>query len=203
MEQHWRVAVTSVGEVLRQEAAAGTPLGREAAGFTNAGELVPDRLALASIAAWLNAHPDAFVFDGFPRTVGQAEALEQMLAERRTGLTAVIWLEVPLAVIQDRVSRRLVCSVCGRTFSLGWQVGERGAPCPVCGGALQNRHDDDPATLVRRLEQYREHTEPLLEFYERRQLLRRFDAQQPADKVFARIEAALMGPVNRPEVAAA
>ena len=203
MEQHWGVAVTSVGEVLRQEAKAGTPQGREAAGFTNAGELVPDRLALASIGAWLNAHPDAFVFDGFPRTVGQAEALDTMLAERQTALTAVIWLEVPLEVIRDRVSKRLVCSVCGRTFGLGWQVAHRGAPCPVCGGALHNRHDDDPATLTRRLEQYREHTEPLLDFYQGRRLLRRIDAQQPAEKVFAQIEAALPGPAARPEVAAA
>jgi adenylate kinase len=203
MQQHWGIAVTSVGEVLRQEAAAGSPLGREAAGFTNAGELVPDRLALASIAAWLDAHRDAFVFDGFPRTVGQAEALEKILAARLTPLTAVIWLEVPLECIQDRVSRRLVCSVCGRTFSLGWQVADRGAPCPVCGGALQIRHDDDPTTLARRLEQYREHTEPLLDFYQGRRLLRRIDAQQPAEKVFAQIEAALAEPATRPEVAAA
>jgi adenylate kinase len=202
MERQWGIAVTSVGEVLRQEAAAGTALGREASTFTNAGELVPDRLALASISAWLDAHTDAFVFDGFPRTVGQAEALEKILADRRAPLTAVLWLEVPLEVIQDRVSRRLVCSVCGRTFSLGWQVAQRESPCPVCGGALQCRHDDDPETLIRRLDQYREHTEPLLDFYEQRRLLRRIDARQPAEKVFEQIEAALANPALPAEVAA-
>ena len=202
MQTHWGVAVTSVGEVLRQEAAAGSALGREAAKFTDAGELVPDRLALASIAAWLDAHPDAFVFDGFPRTVGQAQALAKILAERQKALTAVLWLEVPLDVIQDRVSRRLVCSVCGRTFSVGWEVTHRDAPCPVCGGKLQIRHDDDPATLSRRMEQYREHTEPLLDFYEQRRLLRRIDAQQPPEKVFAQIETVLAQAAASGEVAA-
>ncbi len=194
MARAWGTPVTSVGEVLRQAAAARTPLGLEAAKFLDAGELVPDRLALASISTWLDAHAEAFVFDGFPRTVGQAEALEQILAERGASLDAVIWLEVPVEVIRERVSRRLVCSVCGRTFGVGWQVQHRDAPCPVCGGALQCRHDDDPATLTRRLAQYSEHTEPLLAFYEQRKLLRRIDAQQPAERVFARIEEALREP---------
>jgi adenylate kinase len=202
MQRQWGIAVTSVGEVLRQEANAGTPLGKEAATFTNAGKLVPDRLALASIAGWLDAHTDAFVFDGVPRTVGQAEALEKILADRRAPLTAVLWLEVPVEVIEDRVSRRLVCSACGQTFSLGWQVKERGAPCPVCGGTLQNRHDDDPETLQRRLAQYREYTEPLLGFYEQRGLLRRIDAKQEPEQVFAQIEAALAKAASRREVAA-
>jgi adenylate kinase len=202
MQRAWGVAVTSVGEVLRQQAAAGTTLGLEAAAYLNAGELVPDRVALSSVAGWLDDHRDGFVFDGFPRTVGQSQALEQILDERATPLTAVLWLEVAPRVIADRVSRRLVCAACGRTFGLGWQVADRAAPCPVCGGALQCRHDDDPATLARRLEQYREHTEPLLDFYAQRRLLRRIDAGQPADSVFVQIEAALAQPRVRPEVAA-
>jgi adenylate kinase len=202
MQRAWGVAVTSVGEVLRQEAAAGTALGQEAAKYLNAGELVPDCVALASVAGWLGAHRMGFVFDGFPRTVGQAQALEKILEERATPLTAVLWLELASNVIAERVSRRLVCAACGRTFGLGWQVARRDATCPVCGGALQCRHDDDPATLARRLEQYRQHTEPLLDFYAQRRLLRRIDAGQPAERVFTQIEAALAQPRVRPEVAA-
>lgn len=200
MTAHWGIPVTSVGEVLRQEAAAGTPLGREAATFTNDGKLVPDRLALASIAAWLDAHTDSFVFDGFPRTLGQAEALERILRERHAPLTAVIWLELPVDAIRERVSRRLVCATCGRTFGLGWQVADRQAPCPVCGGVLECRHDDDAETLHQRLAQYAEHTAPLLDFYEQRRLLRRIDARQPPEQVFLQIETALAQPG---EVAAA
>jgi adenylate kinase len=202
MRQHWGVHVTSVGEVLRQEVSAGTALGNEASAFLSAGELVPDRVAIACVTAWLAAHQDNFVFDGFPRTVGQAKDLEKILEEHRAPLTAVLWLEVPEDVIRERVSRRLVCSVCGRTFGLGWQVAHRDAPCPVCGGALQCRHDDDSATLTRRLSQYREHTEPLLDFYEQRGLLRRIDAGHPAEEVFAQIEAALAKPPCPTEVAA-
>ena len=202
MAREWGIPITSVGEVLRHEAAAGTPLGREAAAFTNEGKLVPDRLALACIEGWLATRTGAFVFDGFPRSAGQALALDKILSDRHAPLSAVIWLEVPLEVIQDRVSRRLVCSRCGRTFGLGWQVKDRGGPCPVCGGALQNRHDDDPITLTRRLSEYREHTEPLLQFYEQRHLLRRIDARQQPEKVFAQIEAALAMPATATEVAA-
>jgi adenylate kinase len=202
MQRAWGVEVTSVGEVLRQEAAAGTALGQEAATYLNRGELVPDRVALASVAGWLDAHRHGFVFDGFPRTVGQAQALEKILEERATPLTAVLWLELAPAMIEERVSNRLICAACGRTFGLGWQVAQRNARCPVCGGQLQCRHDDDPATLSRRLEQYREHTEPLLEFYQKRHLLLCIDAGQPADRVFAQIEAALAQPRARPEVAA-
>ena len=187
MNERWRVPVVSAGDVLRSEIAANTPLGQEAARFMNHGGLVPDQVALASMESWLNAHGEAFVFDGFPRTVGQAEALGAILKERSQPLTAVLWLDVDAGETARRISRRVVCADCGRSFQVGWHVVDRQAACPVCGGPLKKRHDDDPATLVQRMTQYEEHTRPLRAYYETRGLLHAIDAALPPESVFEQI----------------
>ena len=185
---HYGVPVTSVGEVLRREKEAGTPLGLEAATYFDHGHLVPDRIAVASIASWLEENKDAFVFDGFPRTVGQAKALDEVLARHQAPLMAAIWLEVDAETIRDRVSLRVICADCGQTFRVGWQVQNRQDACPICGGRLETRHDDDAETLLQRMAQYQEHTEPLVEYYEARGLLRRIDANRPPEEVSLEIE---------------
>ncbi len=189
MMERWGVPVVSAGDVLRSAIAAGTPLGQEAARYMNDGGLVPDRVAIASVEGWLDAHSD-FVFDGFPRTVGQAEALEGILAQRSAPLTAVLWLELAVSLIEQRVSLRLVCADCGRSFQVGSHVARRDDVCPVCGGKLNTRHDDDPEKLATRMIAYDKSTAPLMDYYEQRGLLHRIDAAQPAEQVFARIEAA-------------
>ena len=190
MIERWQVPVVSVGDVLRSEIAAGTPLGQEAAGFMDQGSLVPDRVALASVEGWLDTHGGEFVFDGFPRTVGQAKALEGILVHRSAPLTAVLWLELALSLIEQRVSCRVVCADCGRSFQIGMHVAGRDAVCPVCGGALTTRHDDDPEKLATRMIAYHESTAPLMDYYEKRGLLHRIDAAQTPDEVFAQIEVA-------------
>ena len=187
--EHYGIPVTSVGEVLRREKEAGTPLGLEAATYFDHGRLVPDRIAIASIASWLEENKDAFVFDGFPRTVGQGKALDEVLARHGAPLMAAIWLEVDADTIRERVSMRVICADCSQTFRVGWQVNSREEACPQCGGRLQTRHDDDAETLVQRMEQYQEHTHPLVEYYEARGLLRRIDASQPPEEVSVQLEA--------------
>lgn len=196
LEERWQVPVVSVGEVLRKEIAKDTPLGREAASFIDFGRLVPDRVAVAAVEAWLvgRGAGESFVFDGFPRTVGQAQALDEVLARLGTPLTAVIWLELDDAAIAERVSHRVTCADCGRSFQIGWQVQSRGDACPVCGGTLTVRKDDDPATLVERMEQYRQHTAPVKNFYESRGLLRIIEGGPTPEKVFANIEVATANP---------
>ena len=193
MMERWGAAVVSAGDMLRAEIAAGTPLGLEAAGYMDHGGLVPDRVAIDAVESWLEAHRSAFVFDGFPRTVGQAEALHSLLVRRRCPLTAVLWLELPVAMIEERVSRRVVCADCGRSFQVGAHVANREQACPACGGKLIVRHDDDPVKLVKRMEQYRLHTEPVMNYYEAQGLLRRVEAEGTPDEVFARIEEAVAG----------
>ncbi len=190
MAEHWGAAVVSVGDVLRAEIAAGTELGREAAREMEHGRLVPDRVAIASVESWLDAHREAFVFDGFPRTVGQAEALDEVLVRRRSPLTAVLWLELPVALIEERVSRRVVCQSCGRSFQVGLHVASREDACPVCGGVLTVRSDDNSAMLTNRMEQYRAHTQPVMDFYEAKGMLRKIEASGTPDEVFTQIEAA-------------
>lgn len=189
MNARWGVPVTSIGEMLRHEIVAGTPLGVRAAGFMSNSSLVPDDVALQVVENWMTGHGDSFVFDGFPRTVGQAEALDTFLASRGTPLQAVLWLELDRASIEARVRLRVICRRCGRTFQVGGQAPSAGGPCPVCGSPLSVRDDDDPATLAHRMEQYARHTEPLLKFYEERHLLRRINAGLEAEEVFVQIEA--------------
>jgi adenylate kinase len=191
MTERWGLPVTSIGEVLRREIADGTPLGQEAANFMNHGRLVPDWVALEAAGAWLARQERGFVLDGFPRTVGQGEGLEKILAQRQMPLTAVIWLEISEETIRERVSKRVVCSLCGQTFRIGWQVESVEGHCPICGSALKIRHDDDPKTLAERMTQYQKHTEPLIHFYEQRGLLRPIDADRESEEVFAQIEAAV------------
>lgn len=187
MAERWRVPVVSAGDVLRAEIAAKTPLGQEAARYMTDGGLVPDKTALAAMESWLAAHGDEFVFDGFPRTVGQAEALDAILAAQDRALTGVLWLEVTVDEISHRVSRRVVCADCGRSFQVGSHVENRESVCPVCGGKLTTRTDDDPVTLTRRMREYDEHTHPLKAYYETRGLLRPIDAGQPPENVFEQI----------------
>ena len=190
MMERWGIPVVSVGDVLRSEIAAGTALGQEAARYMEHGSLVPDRVALTSVEGWLKAHGDQFVFDGFPRTVGQAEALATILAHRDAPLTAVLWLELAVSLIEHRVSRRVVCADCSRSFQIGMHVAGRHEVCPVCGGMLTTRHDDDPEKLATRMIAYNESTAPLMDYYEPRGLLHRIDAAQTPDEVFTQIEAA-------------
>ncbi len=196
MTERWRVPVVSAGDVLRGEIAAETPLGREAARFMDHGSLVPDHVALASVEGWLSSHGDEFVFDGFPRTVGQAEALEEILARRNAPLTAVLWLELAVSLIERRVSQRVVCTDCGRSFQVGTHVVDRNTVCPVCGGVLGTRHDDDPEKLATRMVAYDKSTAPLMDYYEQRGLLRQIDADQTPDEVFSQIEAAIQASVK-------
>lgn len=190
MSERWGVPVTSIGEMLRNEIAAGTPLGARAAVSMADSSLVPDEIALQVVENWMTGHGDSFVFDGFPRTVGQAEALDALLAVRGTPLQTVLWLELDRAAIEGRVRLRVICRACGRTFQAGRDVPSASGPCPVCGAPLGVRDDDDPATLAHRMEQYAVHTEPLLKFYEERHLLRRINAGLEAEEVFFQIEAA-------------
>lgn len=195
MEERWRVPVVSVGDVLRKEITNGSTIGREAAGYMDFGRLVPDRVAVAAVEAWLDGGAgESFVFDGFPRTVGQAQALEEVLARHGEPLTAVLWLELDEAAIAHRVSRRVTCADCGRSFQIGWHVVGHTDACPACGGKLTVRKDDNPATLASRMEQYREHTESVKDFYMVRALLRVIEAGRSPEDVFSEVEKATAVP---------
>jgi len=187
IKAHYGIEVASTGTILRQEARRGTPLGLEADRLTRDGGLVPDSMVLGLIAEWLQPGRNAFVFDGFPRTVAQAEALETLLAERRLPLELVIFLNVPGEEIRRRVLGRVVCRECGEAFQLGHHVASPEAPCPVCGGTLYRRSDDDLPALERRMKEYVAWTQPLISFYQERGLLVEIAGESGAETVFSRI----------------
>jgi adenylate kinase len=185
------IETASPGAMLRAERAAGTALGMEADRQTSNGQLLPDATIMKLVDEWLAVHDGAFTFDGFPRTIGQAEALEKVLEKRGTPLEAAILLDVDFDTIRQRVQHRLVCADCGATLGLGFQVASEQSPCPKCGGKLTRRSDDNFETLQHRMAEYREKTEPLVSYYQARGILCEVDASRPADEVFASIAAIL------------
>lgn len=155
----------ATGDMLRAARREGTEMGRQAAEYMDAGELVPDEVILGIVREALD-RPEAaggFILDGFPRTLAQARGLDAILAERGESLDRVVYLDVPEEELVRRLSARRVCSECGTVT----RDGETGDACPVadCDGELVQREDDRPGTVRRRLQVYREQTRPVLEWY--------------------------------------
>ncbi|MDX1579678.1 MAG: adenylate kinase [Gemmatimonadota bacterium] len=153
------------GDMLRDARREGTELGRRAAEYMDAGELVPDEVILGIVREALERPEaaDGFVFDGFPRTLEQAMGLRDVLRQRGEEIDAVFYLGVPEEELVRRLSSRRVCRDCGNV-----QGAPDGEDCTQCGGELYQREDDRPETVRRRLEVYRRQTEPVLEWYRRR-----------------------------------
>jgi adenylate kinase len=188
--RHFAIAVTSPGTILRRERDLDTPLGLEADEISKHGGLVPDEIIVHLIEGWLNLHGrEGFVFDGFPRTVTQAERLNEILHRRETALDLAIWLEVSEQTVRDRIASRLQCRRCGFTTSLASAHFAERPVCPYCDGPLIRRDDDDAAVLQTRLTEFKTKTEPLLSFYKKGDALHRIDGNRDRDAVFADIAA--------------
>ncbi len=175
----------STGDILRANVREGTELGTEAKGYMDAGDLVPDDLIIAMVGERI-ALPDAaegFLFDGFPRTVPQAEALGQLLAERDEPLDAVLRLAVDEREIVTRITGRRTCSGCGRIFHVRYDPPTADNVCDDCNGPLVQRDDDTEDVVLNRLAVYRRSTEPLEDFYWQRGLLRDVEAAGSPDEV--------------------
>lgn len=173
--------------MLREEKRAGTPLGIEADKMTSQGQLLPDATIVDLVRHWLDRNDSQFIFDGFPRTIGQAKALDEMLAQRGTSLDVAILLEADLATLQGRIQHRLICRGCGHIASESVHVSDAQGPCPRCGGEMGRRSDDTLETFERRMAEYREKTEPLIGHYENGGLLRRVNTMDKPELVFASI----------------
>lgn len=188
--RHFAISVTSPGAILRRERDLETPLGLKADEIAKEGGLVPDDIIIGLIEDWLNLHgKEGFVFDGFPRTVTQAERLRDLLQKAETPLDLAIWLEVSEETVRDRIASRLQCRRCGFTTSLTSAGFAERPVCPYCDGPLIRRQDDDATVLQNRLVEYKSKTEPLLSFYEKDDALHRIDGNRDRDAVFAEITA--------------
>lgn len=188
--RHFAISVTSPGTILRREGELGTALGLEANEISKQGGLVPDDIIVHLIEDWLNLHgQEGFVFDGFPRTVKQAERLNEILQKMGTSLDLAVWLEVSEETVRERIASRLQCRRCGFTTSLTSARFADRPSCPYCEGPLIRREDDDASVLQTRLAEFKTKTEPLLSFYEKDDALHRIDGNRDREAVFADISA--------------
>ena len=191
IKERFHIEPTSPGAMLREELRAGSDLGKQADGFTSRGHLVPDPLVIALIGNWFKAHGSAFVFDGFPRTMIQARTLDALLKMRNAPLDIVFLFDVSFEVILDRVLHRISCEQCGRSYSIKLHFGNGEKTCPACGGQLVRRRDDTKEALEERMIEYREKSEPLVEFYRSSGLLHTLSAAERPEKVFSEISSVL------------
>lgn len=191
--RHFSIPQISTGDIFRANVNEQSDLGVEARKYMDAGDLVPDEVTIAMVRKRLSQDDavDGFLLDGFPRTVGQAEALQQMLADLGTGLDAVLALSVDDDEVVRRLSGRRTCRGCGRVWHVEFDQPSSEGVCDDCGGELFRRDDDAPETVRRRLEVYLDQTEPLVDHYDRQGLLRRIDATGGVDEVTQRAIAAL------------
>ena len=171
----------STGDMLRQNMREETALGLKARSFVDAGKLVPDALIIEMVKERL-AMPDCkegCLFDGFPRTAAQAEALSAI-----ADVDMVIYLAVETDVLVKRISGRRVCEGCAAVYHTSWHDG---GVCPKCGAKLSIRDDDKPETVLRRIEVYNQNTEPLIGYYREKGLLRTVDGAGTPEAVFAAV----------------
>jgi len=190
------MAQLSTGDMLRAAIKAGTPVGLEAKAVMEAGELVSDAIVSALIGERLDAAEASAgaIFDGYPRTRAQAEALDLLLAERGGRVDFVVELDVDEDALVDRITGRFTCARCGASYHDRYNLPEAPGRCDVCGGSEFRRRADDNEQAVRtRMAEYRAKTAPILPVYEARGLVRRVDGMAPIDEVGAAIDAILDG----------
>lgn len=183
----------STGDMLRQAVRDGTPVGRKAKAVMEAGELVSDAIVSALIGERLDAIGDkGAIFDGFPRTRAQAEALDLLLSERGRKLDYVIELEVEENALVERITGRFSCANCGAPYHDKYKQPKVADTCDVCGGhEFKRRPDDNEATVRTRMTEYRAKTAPILPYYEERGLVRHVDGMAPVEEVAAAIDLVL------------
>jgi len=173
----------STGDILREAVKNQTPLGKKAKEYMDRGELVPDDLIIALIEEVMPPE-GGVIFDGFPRTIAQAEALEEMLNRKGLKLDAVVLFDVPDEVVVERLSGRRVCPSCGAVYHVKFSPPKEDEICDRCGAKLVQREDDREEVVRNRLEVYRKQTAPLVEYYERKGILIRLDASKEIDEVY-------------------
>ncbi len=193
LQEDFRLPYWATGDILRAAVRNGTELGAAAKEYMDRGDLVPDEIMVGLIAERVSSEEasDGFILDGFPRTIGQGEALDARLTELDRLLTAVILIEVPDEEVVRRLGGRRVCVKEGHIFHMEFDPPKNEGVCDIDGSRLEIRDDDKPDVIRRRLGTYHEKTEPLVGYYEERSVLRRVDGLPAPDEVSDRIRAML------------
>ncbi|MFT9458511.1 MAG: adenylate kinase [Acetobacter orientalis] len=194
LEDRYGLVQISTGDMLRAEVARSSETGKQAKSLMDTGRLVPDELIIAMLQSRI-AQPDCakgFILDGFPRTTGQAEALDGMLKASHQQIDIVLFLDVDEDILADRISGRFTCAKCGTTYNEVSNPPKVAGVCDACGShEFKRRADDKRETVVERLKEYRKLTAPILPFYEKTGRLHAINGMLPASEVTAQIEAVL------------
>ncbi|MGB5244977.1 MAG: adenylate kinase [Woeseia sp.] len=188
-----KIPQISTGDMLRAAVAAGTRFGQQAKKVMDAGELVSDAIVLGIISERLKEDDveNGFILDGFPRTEQQALDLDELLADLDMPLDAAVLMDVDFDILMKRLTGRRTCSATGKLLNVHFSTPEEFEECRKAGGELIQREDDNEATIGNRLSVYREQTEPLVDFYRKRKLLKTVQAEGSIDEVYERLLAAL------------
>ncbi|MCB0356546.1 MAG: adenylate kinase [Bdellovibrionales bacterium] len=181
----------STGDLFRSNIKNNTPLGLEAKKYMDAGELVPDSVTIAMVQQELAKLTDdrGFILDGFPRTVAQAEALENLSKTMEKELDKVVFFEVPKELLVERLSGRRVCKQCGAVYHVNAKPPKVDSMCDECGGEVVQRADDKAEAIENRLKVYEEATAPVKNFYRKKGLLEEVNGIGSTNEVFSRVVA--------------
>lgn len=193
LTEKYRIPQVSTGDMLREALKEGTPLGLEAKKYMDQGGLVPDNVVIGLVRERIQK-PDAksgYMLDGFPRTVGQAQALDKILGDLGQKIDHVVSVEVPNSELLGRLTGRRTCRACGAGFHVLFDPPKKEGICDKCGGELYQRSDDNETTVKSRLETYEAQTKPLIEYYQSQAKLRRVNGVGNMDDILVRIQAVL------------
>jgi adenylate kinase len=198
LREKFEACQVSTGDILRQAVADQSPLGKEASEYIKRGDLVPDSVIVKLVAERLKEKDCAqgFILDGFPRTIPQAQSLEEILQKMGLGLQSVLLVQVPHTVIIERLAGRRTCKNCGALYHLKFNPSTRENVCDRCGGELLQRDDDREETISARLKVYDNQTAPLVDYYRQQGILREIDGVGNVDDIRNRVIKALGDPVT-------
>jgi adenylate kinase len=179
------IPAIATGAIFRAAIGKETAMGKQVAQFVNSGLLVPDKLTNAVVAERLKEKDckKGFILDGYPRSLVQAKALDVFLQKAKTPLDAVLYFKIDVGVVIERMGKRRVCSQCGATYNLVSQPPKHEGKCDKCGAALITRTDDEPPSIRKRLEVYEKTTQPLLQYFEKKSILKILHASLPVQDV--------------------
>jgi adenylate kinase len=193
LREDFQVPFISTGDMLRSNVKEQTDLGQQAKEYMDAGELVPDELIVAMISERLQDEDarDGFILDGFPRNIEQAKALEKQLSELGRRVTAALLIDVPDEEVVRRLAGRRVCVKAGHNYHVEFDPPKHDDKCDQDGSRLIQRDDDKPEVIKNRLRVYHENTEPLIDHYDEKGVMRRIDGTRPAAEVHDHIRAVI------------
>lgn len=193
VSEKYGIPQISTGDMLREAVAKGTELGKKAKEYMDKGELVPDEIVIGIVKERLQ-QPDCemgFILDGFPRTLAQAKALDEMLKELNKKIDGVINIAVPEEEVVKRIVNRRTCRNCGAVYHLIYNPPKEDNKCDKCGGELYQRDDDKEETVRERFRVYKQNTEPLIDYYRKKGVLYDVDGTKDINGVWEEIVAVL------------